>query len=158
VAALRAECAGLTTDGRPRSRRQVAASLQRYLVAAILSVVPDRQRTLRELEVGRTLVQREADGAWVIKHGAADYKTGKQYGDRPPLVLAPFIYPELEAFIGTWRAELAPATPRLFVKPGTGGAHTSDSLRHMFTSAALRLTGKATNPHLVRDMIVTHAK
>jgi hypothetical protein len=136
----------------------VAASLQRYLVAAILSVVPDRQRTLRELEVGRTLVRREADGAWVIKHGAADYKTGKQYGDRPPLVLAPFIYPELEAFIGTWRAELAPATPRLFVRPGTGQPLTESDVYYNFRSAALRLTGQATNPHLVRDMIVTHAK
>ena len=34
----------------------------------------DRQRTLRELEVGRTLVK---DGSrWVIKHTSADYKTG----------------------------------------------------------------------------------
>jgi hypothetical protein len=60
----------------------VAASLQRYLIVAILSVVPDRQRTLRELEVGRTLLQQE-DGSWVIKHSAADYKTGKQYGGAP---------------------------------------------------------------------------
>jgi hypothetical protein len=41
----------------------VARSLQTYLIFAILSVVPDRQRTLRELELGRTLV-REGD-RWV---------------------------------------------------------------------------------------------
>jgi hypothetical protein len=35
----------------------VALCLQRYLVFAILGCVPDRQRTLRELEVGRTLVK-----------------------------------------------------------------------------------------------------
>ena len=29
--------------------------LQKYLIFAILSCVPDRQRTLRELELGRTL-------------------------------------------------------------------------------------------------------
>ena len=31
--------------------------LQKYLIFAILSCVPDRQRTLRELELGRTLVK-----------------------------------------------------------------------------------------------------
>jgi hypothetical protein len=138
-------------------RTEVAASLQRYLIAAILSVVPDRQRTLRELEVGKTLL-RQPDGTWVIKHTAEDYKTGKQYGDRPPLLLAPFIYPELEAFITTWRAELAPKTSRLFVSLRSGKELTPTAALCIFRSAALRLTGKATNPHLVRDMIVTHAK
>jgi hypothetical protein len=134
----------------------VAASLQRYLIVAILSVVPDRQRTLRELEVGRTLLQQ--DGSWIIKHAAGDYKTGKKYGDRPPLLIAPFIYPELEAFIDTWRQELAPKTSMLFCKPRSGQPLTEDSLNDIFRKAALRLTGKATNPHLVRDMIVTHLR
>ena len=131
-------------------------------------LLPGRQRTLRELEVGRTLV-KEGDrqgpppphpvagvavavqgalatrfaaascttgvsGAalpavwvmaaadphsrahahsparpgwrrsWLIRHGPGDYKTGKLYGERPPLVLLPFLYPELEAFLSTWRA------------------------------------------------------
>lgn len=47
-------------------------------------------------------------GRWVIRHSSADYKTGRLYGERPPLVLAPFLYPELEAFINTWRAGGAP--------------------------------------------------
>ena len=34
-----------------------SAGLQKYLIFAILSCVPDRQRTLRELEVGRTLIK-----------------------------------------------------------------------------------------------------
>lgn len=148
---------GLTEAGKPRPRSQVAISLQRYLIVAILSVVPDRQRTLRELEVGRTLLQ-QADGSWVIKHAAADYKTGKQYGDRPPLLIAPFIYPELEAFIGTWRQELAPKTSMLFCKPRSGEALDVDAVTDVFKKAALRLTGKATHPHLVRDMIVTHLR
>ncbi|KAF6259555.1 hypothetical protein COO60DRAFT_994648 [Scenedesmus sp. NREL 46B-D3] len=117
VQALHAECAGLAASGKPRVRREVAASLQRYLIVAILSVVPDRQRTLRELEVGRTLLKQN-DGSWFIKHSAADYKTGKKYGDRPSLLIAPFIYPELEAFINTWRQELAPQTSMLFCNLG----------------------------------------
>jgi hypothetical protein len=37
--------------------------------------------------------------SWVIRHSPGDYKTGKLYGQRPPMVIAPFVYPELEAFI-----------------------------------------------------------
>ena len=51
----------------------------------------DRQRTLRELALGRTLVKEE--GKWLIRHGAGDYKTGRSYGERPPLVIAESIYP-----------------------------------------------------------------
>ena len=53
----------------------------------------DRQRTLRELEVGRTLFKE--GGRWVIKHQAGDYKTGRAYGQRPPMIIAPHIYPEV---------------------------------------------------------------
>jgi hypothetical protein len=59
VQQLRLECAGLDAQGRPRPRLQVAASLQRYLLFAILACVPDRQRTLRELKLGSTLVQAQ---------------------------------------------------------------------------------------------------
>ena len=55
----------------------------------------DRQRTLRELVVGKTLVCQ--DGRWLIRHGAGDYKTGRSYGERPPLVVAGSIYPEVRA-------------------------------------------------------------
>jgi hypothetical protein len=40
---------------------------------------------------------------WLIRHTAADYKTGKLYGQRPPLVIASFLYPELEAYINEFR-------------------------------------------------------
>ena len=55
----------------------------------------DRQRTLRELVLGRTLVKE--DGKWLIRHGASDYKTGRSYGERPPLVIAESIYPYVRA-------------------------------------------------------------
>ena len=41
----------------PASPAIEAALSQKYLIFAILSCVPDRQRTLRELELGRTLVK-----------------------------------------------------------------------------------------------------
>ena len=54
-------------DG-PEHSHSMSAWTQQHLCA-------DRQRTLRELEVGRTLVK--AGGVWSVRHGAADYKTGK---------------------------------------------------------------------------------
>jgi hypothetical protein len=136
------------------------------LSAQILSCVPDRQRTLRELSVGKTLVKegdmcapcqlrcrclcsktlnQKASGLgaarcsvgcwrwhaaiilekanlctcrWLIKHGAADYKTGRSYGERPPLVLAHHLNGELEAWIDTWRAKLGPQHDFLFTRRG----------------------------------------
>lgn len=54
---LKQECAGLYSSGHKRPRHMVAWSLQTYLIFAILSSVPDRQRTLRELQLGKTLVK-----------------------------------------------------------------------------------------------------
>lgn len=53
-------------------------------------------------------------------HGPDDYKTGKKYGERPAMVIPSFIYPELEAFIDTWRQEMKPSHPRLFSRPASG--------------------------------------
>jgi hypothetical protein len=53
---------------------------------------------------------------WLIKHGAADYKTGRSYGERPPLVLAHHLNGELEAWIDTWRAKLGPQHDFLFTR------------------------------------------
>ncbi len=43
--------------------------------------------------MGKTLF-KEGE-RWVIKHQADDYKTGRAYGQRPPMVIAPHIYPEV---------------------------------------------------------------
>ena len=42
VQRLKLECAGKDMSGHARSARQVASSLQRYLLFAILSCIPDR--------------------------------------------------------------------------------------------------------------------
>ncbi|KAI3437936.1 hypothetical protein D9Q98_000380 [Chlorella vulgaris] len=152
-AELRLECAALDERGRKRSPVAIACSLQRYLIFSILSCVPDRQRTLRELEVGRTLV-RDREQRWIIKHSADDYKTGRSYGERPPLTIATHIYGELEAYISKWRAFLEPRHNYLFSQPN-GEPFTDKSLYKLFWTSCYRLTGKRTNPHLVRDSIVT---
>ncbi|KAG1654661.1 hypothetical protein FOA52_003818 [Chlamydomonas sp. UWO 241] len=157
VRLLRAECAGLDGQGRPRGADKVAMSLQRYLMFAILACVPDRQRTLRELVVGKTLV-KDAAGRWVIRHGPKDYKTGRHYGERPPLVITTAdVEPELSTYLSTFRASLNPTHNCLFSR-ANGTPFDDQSLGRMFQLAAFRLTGKRTTPHLVRDMIVTHLR
>ena len=104
----------LTHVGDQRPDKDVAMAVQRYLRLAILACVPDRQRTLRELELGRTLVCEEFDDAvdgengevkltrrrvWTVKHSPDDYKTGGAYGARPSLVLDERLYPALEAWL-----------------------------------------------------------
>ena len=51
-------------------------------------------------------------GSPVRPHAEPDARAGRAYGDRPPLVIASFIYPELEAFMNTWRRELVCGSER----------------------------------------------
>ena len=211
--------------GGTRTDAAVAWSLQRYLIFGILACVPDRQRTIRELEIGRTLFkeykeekEREAPGGgavskrhdepacrvggpprersdanganggsveilrgsrdrraerwidlradateaeydyrWVIKHGPDDYKTGRNYGERPPMVLAPSLYGALEEWIEHRRAHLAPRHANLFTARN-GAPLTDVGVHSLLTSTSYRLTGRRVNPHLVRDMIITHLR
>lgn len=157
VQELKKECALLNEDGSERSRKDVASSLQRYLIFAILASIPDRQRTLRELEVNRTLY-KESDGRWVIRHTAEDYKTGKAYGERPPMVLASSLYHELEAFIFVWRSELQPKDHNRVFTQINGQPYTDKQMYKMFWQTSYRITGKRMTPHMVRDSVVTHLR
>ena len=110
----------------------------RYLKCTVCSkhVVSSRQRTIRELQVGQTLFKDE-QGRWVIRHGPGHYKTGKAYGERPPMVIAPHIYPELEAFLEAWRAELNPKHDLVFCQ-ADGDPLTSQSVYKLFTTSCFR--------------------
>ena len=155
---LHKECGGIDKmSQKPRALKDIAWSLQKYLLFAVLSCVPDRQRTLRELTLGKTLVKDVLSGRWVIKHTSKDYKTGKAYGERPPLVIAPRIYPELEAYISTWRQHLHPKHDFLFTQ-ANGEPFSDKNLYKVFWTTSYRLTGKKLNPHLVRDSIVTYLR
>jgi hypothetical protein len=64
-------------------RKDIATCYQHYLILSFFACVPDRQRTFRELELGRSFlrVDNANNPIWVIKHTADDYKTGKSYLD-----------------------------------------------------------------------------
>jgi hypothetical protein len=148
---------GIKNTGVKVLRKKIATEYQRYLLLAFFSCVPDRQRTFRELELGKSFV-KDDQGHWTIRHGPDDYKTGDIYGERPPLVISPELSPAVDAFIAQWREALSPRGPHLFVQPRTGGPLTGDSVYAMVTSTCYALTGKRTNPHLLRDIIVTHVR
>ena len=152
---LKSECSPRNFGWQVRPKSAVAWSVQKYLIFGILSCVPDRQRTIRELKIGKTLF-KEGD-KWVIRHGPGDYKTGKDYGVRPPLVISEHMYPMLEDFISTHRAALYPKHDYLFTRKN-GEQFDGQGIYRLFTTTSFRLTKKKTNPHLIRDMIVTHLR
>ena len=143
----------------PSQEKMIATAFQRYLILAIFASVPDRQRTIRELEIGRTLI-KDGDGCWAIKHGPDDYKTGKTYGDRPPLFLSTDLSSSIDDFIAKSRTSLCSSESGdfLFLQPRTGKPLTRDSVYQIVARACYKFTGKRTNPHLLRDMIVTHVR
>jgi hypothetical protein len=140
------------------TERKIATAYQYYLILAFFANVPDRQRTIRELELGRSFIKDVKQDVWTIKHAPDDYKTGKTYGDRPALSLAPGLVPAIDDFIVRWRQCLRPSTDALFVQPRTGNPLTQDSVYQIVARNCYKCTGKRTNPHLLRDMIVTHVK
>lgn len=166
---LKQEATRLTdSKGKPRSPLAIAESQQRYLMIGILTCVPDRQRTLRELEIGRTLIKHTggADNgthaysySWVIKHGAEDYKTGNTYGQRPLMKLDHLLYPTLELFIKKYRSHLNPVDDHSFLFCGRNGEPiTRQGIYHRITRSMYRHAGKRMNPHLFRDSIVTYLR
>ena len=148
-----------------RSRqRTIAAAFQKYLILSFFSYIPDRQRTIRELEIGRSFVKNDQN-QYTIKHKPDDYKTGNTYGERPPLLLPVALTEEIDEFLTRWRPSLGPFTKkagsetnRLFLQVRTGKPLTSDSVYHIVSTVCYHYTGKRTNPHLLRDMIVTHVR
>ncbi len=153
-------------------RKEIAKTYQYYLILAFFARVPDRQRTFRELELGRNFFKVEDDESgsrmWVIKHTAEDYKTGSTYGERPPLPLTEALTPEIDDFLERWRPALlrqpsdgsASSTPSsyLFLQPRTGNPLTANSVYQIVSRCCYKYKQKKTNPHLLRDMIVTHVR
>ena len=154
---LKLECAPLDANGKERSEREIATSVQRYLLFAILACIPDRQRTLRELQLNKTLFHDASSGLWMVRHGPDDYKTGGAYGERPALGIDSRGYPAVESWLAVHRRALEPTHDFVFTRPN-GSPWNVSELSRTFSRTALRITGQKTNPHLIRDMIVTHVR
>ena len=134
-------------------KEYVALNIQKFLLLSFFSQVPDRQRTFREIEIGKNFIKEKSN--WIILHKQEDYKTGKTYGERPPLILSESLTPYIDDFIKNWRPSLYPSTNFLFVQKSTGAPLTGDSIYSIVSRCCFKYKGRRTNPHLLRDMIVT---
>ena len=156
-----------------RLKKDIATTFQHYLILSFFASVPDRQRTFRELELGRSFLRvdsvqntddkaSESGGVWFIKHTAEDYKTGSTYGERPPLPISQSLTPFIDDFLQRWRPALLtesnPSSSFLFLQPKTGNPLTSNSIYQIVSRCCYKYKQKKTNPHLLRDMIVTHIR
>ena len=139
-------------------QRKIAVAYQKYLILALFANVPDRQRTIRELELGRSFIRQ--DETWCIRHQPDDYKTGKTYGERPPLHLSHTLTPAMDDFLQRWRPCLLREQKHdfVFLQSRTGRPLTQDSVYQLVGRTCYAYTGQRTNPHLLRDMIVTHVR
>lgn len=111
---------------------------------------------------------------WIIKHTADDYKTGATYGERPSLPLTASLTLEIDDFIERWRPSLLHvssssssttsttqttlSSSHLFLQPRTGKPLTANSIYQIVSRCCYKYKQKKTNPHLLRDMIVTHIR
>ncbi|RCJ40572.1 hypothetical protein A6770_37945 [Nostoc minutum NIES-26] len=155
---LISECAPRDKKGKKRSIRTLAQSHQIALICLLLSAFPDRSRTIRELEVGRTLVNR--DGKWFVEHTAEDFKTGNSFcknGQKRVVELPETLYPLLEEWLSKWRLVFQPNHPYVFTQLN-GKPLTDGSLYQYFRKRMYRLTGQAFTPHMVRESVITHLK
>ncbi|HLO51444.1 MAG TPA: site-specific integrase [Kamptonema sp.] len=152
------ECGERSACGKNRSLSARAQSHQMALIFMLLSAFPDRSRTLRELEFGRTIFNR--DGKWLIEHSAADFKTGDSFcknGQKRVIELPESLYPFLTEWLEKWRPIFNPKHGYFFTKVN-GDPLDASALGSYFRKRIYRLTGQLFTPHMVRDSIVTHLK
>ncbi|MBD2234087.1 hypothetical protein [Phormidium tenue] len=179
-------------NGKPHRQRKlreptaIACDLQLVLVLCILSVMaPERNRTICELEMGRTLMQGSIeDGVlvpienmarpelaqWHLYLGPKDYKTGEIYGkyltpiDNMQLARGQTFYGLLQTWIDTYRPLFNPAHNQLFVKVKTTmGATPGEPITHQNLTSWVkylfyRHVGVPVVPQSLRKMYVTYLK
>lgn len=162
---LRRCCAPRTKKYVKRPLTGVLRSWQRYLLIAILTHCPVRQRELRELELGRTLI-READGYWV-KLSPDDHKTGSTTGKGREYPLPEELTEDLDEWFSTWRPKvetdhnlafisLGDASSGSLGKPMDAGMLGGLVKRTMFTATGYLFgTPKRTTPHDFRRIAIT---
>jgi integrase len=152
------ECGERSACGQKRPLKAIAKSHQIALIFMLFSAFPDRSRTLRELELGRTIFNR--DGKWLIEHSAGDFKTDDSFcknGQKRVIELPESLYSFLTEWLEKWRPILNPKHGYFFTK-ANGDPLNASALNGYFCTRSYRLTGQLFTPHMVRDSIVTHLK
>lgn len=105
---LRRCCASKDSYGAKRNDLPIARSIQRYLLVAILTYCPLRQRELRELELGRTLHRN--GNQYRITLQPEDNKTGDERCFILSDLLPPQVIADLNEWIDIWLPKFQEAT------------------------------------------------
>jgi integrase len=156
---------GKNHAGRKRSDEAIMLSWLRYLVVAILTYCPIRQRELRDLELGKTLF-REEDG-YVVRLRPEDHKTGSKTGKDREFALPAHLTADLDEWLNVWRPKISTGHQRVFIhvssKSGQklgqpyDGVKLSEIVTHTMYTATGVLYGdpKRTSPHDFRRIAIT---
>lgn len=170
----------------PRQPTAIACDLQLLLVLCFFTVMPpERNRTICQLELGRTLMQgaiedgvlvpienmsRPELAQWHLYLGPKDYKTGEIYGkyltpiDNMKLARGQTFYGLLQTWIDTYRPLFNANHDQLFVKVKTtmgatpGEPITQRNLTSWVKHLFYRQVGVPVVPQSLRKMYVTYLK
>ncbi|MBD1915745.1 MULTISPECIES: hypothetical protein [Cyanophyceae] len=174
-------------QGQPtRSRDEVARYLQTFLIVGFFIILPpDRNRTVRQLEIGRTLrsgliqegiftpVERLSSTLqprWYIYRGPEDYKTGCRYGESwtevpdMPMGNGMGFYHYLNLWITDFRQLFSPQHNVLFVTTKSirgstvGVPQTANALVQRIRNAFKAQAGVPVVPQALRKMFTTYLK
>lgn len=162
-------CAPFDKYGDDRSERAVMCSWQRYLIVAILTYCPVRQREIRELTLNKTLF-READGYWV-KLTARQHKAGRKSRKGREYPLPKHLTADLDTWLKEWRPKVLTAHHLVFVQMGSnrcpenlGQPLNAGNMSDLVANAAHNATAvlfnepRDTTPHVFRRIAITYQR
>lgn len=172
---LRKCCAPLQSDGERRPDKGIMRSWQRYLIIALLTYCPIRQREIRELELGRTLFREPITDElnnerfrYVVRLSPDDHKTGSKTGKGREFELPDHLVADLDEWLNIWRPKVKTEHNLFFIKLGTnsrkegvGEPLTAKGVSHTVTHIMYKVTSllfkepKRTSPHIFRNIAIT---
>uniref|UniRef100_B8HZQ7 Tyr recombinase domain-containing protein n=1 Tax=Cyanothece sp. (strain PCC 7425 / ATCC 29141) TaxID=395961 RepID=B8HZQ7_CYAP4 len=162
-------CAPLDKYGDERSFRAQLQAWQRYLIIALLTYCPVRQKEIREMEQGKTLF-READRYWV-KLKPSQHKAGRRTGKGREYPLPQHLTADLDTWWEKWRSTIPTSHRLVFIQTGANRCPetqgrplnetgVTDLVGDSITSATGILFGESfeVTPHSFRDIGVTYQR
>lgn len=162
-------CAPLDKYGEDRSEKAVMSAWQSYLIVAILTYCPVRQREIRELTVNKTLF-READGYWV-KLTRKQHKAGQKSRKGREYPLPKHLTADLDTWLKEWRPKVPTSHQLLFLQMGSnrcpenlGKPLNAGNMSDLVVNAAHRATAvlldepRDTTPHVFRRIAITYQR
>jgi len=162
-------CALLDKYGDERSEKAVMSSWQSYLIVAILTYCPVRQREIRELTVNQTLF-READGYWV-KLTSRQHKAGRKSRKGREYPLPKHLTADLDTWLKEWRQKVSTSHYQVFIQMGAnrcpenfGQPLNAGNMSDLVANAVHRATAvlfnkpRDTPPHVFRRIAITYQR